>query len=144
MGKNIGTNVSSDICHVLPLKTKKTRTCFKRNKCDIFYIDLHDYIYDICNINETVGLFMSIYGINCATKYINRDVINMVNISMNILFYFANKFWFREMNMSVILVANVYITWCLCVMLNYGTAIETKMSIWFHAIRPIYISLAIV
>ena len=143
-GKNIRTNFSSDICHVLPLKTKKTWTCFKRNKYDIFYIDLHDYIYDICNINETVGLFMSINGINCATKYINRDVINMVNICMNILFYFANKFWFREMNMSVILVANVYITWCLCVMLNYGTAIETKMSIWFHAIWPIYISLAIV
>ena len=62
MGKNIRTNFSSDIWHVLPLKTKKTGTFFKRNKCDIFYIDLHDYIYDICNINETVGLFMSIYG----------------------------------------------------------------------------------
>ena len=73
------------------LKQKNTGTFFKRNKCDIFYIDLHDYIYDICNINETVGLFMSINGINCATQYINRDVINMVNISMYILLYFANK-----------------------------------------------------
>jgi hypothetical protein len=72
------------------LKQKK-RTCFKRNKYDIFYIDLHDYIYDICNINETGGLLMSIYGINCATQYINRDVINMVNISMYKLFYFVNK-----------------------------------------------------
>ena len=58
----------------------------------MFNIDLHDYICDICNINETAGLFMSIYGINCVTKYINRDVINMVNISMYILFYFVNKF----------------------------------------------------
>ena len=57
----------------------------------MFNIDLHDYIYDICNINETAGLFMSIYGINCATKYINRDVINMVNISMYIVFYFVNN-----------------------------------------------------
>jgi hypothetical protein len=89
--KHIRTNFSSDICHVLPLKTKTKRTCFKRNKYDIFYIDLHDYIYDICNINETVGLFMSIYGINCETQYINRDVINIVNISMYILFYFVNK-----------------------------------------------------
>jgi hypothetical protein len=27
----------------------------------MFNIDLHDYICDICNINETAGLFMSIY-----------------------------------------------------------------------------------
>jgi hypothetical protein len=77
---------------------KQTRTCFKRNKCDMFYIDLHDYIYDICNINETVGLFMSIYGINCATKYINRDVINMVNICMNM--WEAN--WFVPISWDLI------------------------------------------
>ena len=58
----------------------------------MFNIDLHDYICDICNINETAGLFMSIYRLYCVTKYINMDVINMFIFSMYILFYFVSKF----------------------------------------------------